>query len=61
MATRQLKVALLANLKKLERAGVKRIWPTYFLPPYENYNREVADWCRHHFTFSNESSEDEHA
>jgi peptidoglycan/xylan/chitin deacetylase (PgdA/CDA1 family) len=35
---------LTANLKKLERLGVKRSWPSFFLPAYEHYNREIADW-----------------
>jgi len=30
------------------------------LPPPARL-RELADWCRHHFTFDDESSEDEHA
>ncbi len=33
---------LLANLEKIERLGAGR--PRYFLPPYEHYNQEIAQW-----------------
>ena len=35
---------LTANLKKLERFGVRRASVRYFLPPFEYYNRAVVDW-----------------
>ena len=34
------------NLAALEHAGVSRHHIKYFLPPYEWYNCEVADWTR---------------
>ncbi len=35
-----------ANLAKIQRFGVKRAQIRYFLPPYEHYNQEIADWSR---------------
>jgi peptidoglycan/xylan/chitin deacetylase (PgdA/CDA1 family) len=35
---------LTANLEKLERFGVRRAGVRYFLPPFEYYNRAIADW-----------------
>jgi peptidoglycan/xylan/chitin deacetylase (PgdA/CDA1 family) len=36
------KADLLANLEKIGRLGASR--PRYFLPPYEHYNEEIAQW-----------------
>lgn len=35
-----------ANLGKIQRFGVKPGQIKYFLPPYEHYNQEIADWSR---------------
>lgn len=35
-----------ANLQKIERFGARRSDIRYFLPPFEHYNREIADWTR---------------
>lgn len=36
---------LVANFRKLERIRpTGGIWPGYFLPPYEHYNRRIAHW-----------------
>lgn len=36
---------LVANFRKLERIRpTGGIWPGYFLPPYEHYNRQIAHW-----------------
>ena len=35
-----------SNVGKIERFGVKRAQIRYFLPPYEHYNREIADWSK---------------
>ncbi len=35
---------LLANLEKIEQLGRQRAEVRYFLPPYEHYNQQVADW-----------------
>jgi len=35
-----------ANLKKLGRFGLRRDKMHYFLPAFEHYNREIADWSR---------------
>jgi peptidoglycan/xylan/chitin deacetylase (PgdA/CDA1 family) len=35
-----------ANLRKIEGFGVKRSQVRYFLPPYEHYNQEIADWSK---------------
>ena len=34
------------NISALEKCGLKRDEIKYFLPPYEWYNSEVADWTR---------------
>lgn len=34
------------NISALEQCGLKRDHIKYFLPPYEWYNAEVADWTR---------------
>ena len=35
-----------SNLRKIEGFGVKRSQVRYFLPPYEHYNQEIADWSK---------------
>ena len=35
-----------SNLRKIERLGVTRARVRYFLPPYEHYNQEIADWAK---------------
>lgn len=35
-----------SNLRKIERYGVRRPQIRFFLPPYEHYNQQVADWSR---------------
>jgi len=35
-----------ANLRKIERFGVKRPEIRYFLPPYEHYNPKIAAWTK---------------
>ena len=35
-----------SNLQKIERFGVKRAQIGYFLPPYEHYNQQIADWAK---------------
>jgi peptidoglycan/xylan/chitin deacetylase (PgdA/CDA1 family) len=42
----QFRSDLEANLRKIERAGVQRSRIRFFLPPYEHYNREIADWAK---------------
>jgi peptidoglycan/xylan/chitin deacetylase (PgdA/CDA1 family) len=37
---------LTTNLAKIERLGVKRDQIRFFLPPFEHYNQEIADWSR---------------
>jgi len=38
---------LLVNVAKIQRRGFEPIrFRRYFLPPYEHYNREIADWTR---------------
>jgi peptidoglycan/xylan/chitin deacetylase (PgdA/CDA1 family) len=37
---------LRSNLEKITRFGVKAEQIRYFLPPYEYYNQEIADWSR---------------
>jgi len=34
------------NLRKIQRSGVRRPQIRYFLPPYEHYNQEIADWSK---------------
>lgn len=34
------------NLGKIERFGVPRAQVRFFLPPYEYYNQEIADWAK---------------
>lgn len=34
------------NLRKIEGFGVKRSQIRFFLPPYEHYNQEIADWTK---------------
>ncbi len=34
------------NLRKIERSGVRRPQIRYFLPPYEHYSQEIADWSK---------------
>jgi len=36
---------LAANLQKIEEAGFSRVQLRYFLPPYEHYNRQIAEWA----------------
>ena len=33
-----------ANLEKIERLGRKRSEVRFFLPPYEHYNQQIAEW-----------------
>jgi peptidoglycan/xylan/chitin deacetylase (PgdA/CDA1 family) len=33
------------NLLKIEQFGVRRSQIRYFLPPYEHYNQQIADWA----------------
>ena len=40
----QFSADLEANLAKIERLGAKRSAIPYFLPPYEHYNQQIADW-----------------
>jgi peptidoglycan/xylan/chitin deacetylase (PgdA/CDA1 family) len=35
-----------SNLRKIERFGIPQAQVRYFLPPYEHYNKEVADWTK---------------
>jgi len=35
-----------SNLRKIEEYGVKRSQIRFFLPPYEHYNQEIADWTK---------------
>ena len=35
-----------SNLKKIERAGVKRRQIQFWIPPYEHYNEEIVSWSR---------------
>ena len=35
-----------SNLRKIERFGIPRAQIRYFLPPYEHYNQEIADWAK---------------
>jgi len=35
-----------ANLQGLEAFGVKRTQIRFFLPPFEHYNQQIADWSR---------------
>lgn len=42
----QFQADLEANLSKIQRFGLKRSQIRYFLPPYEHYNQEIADWSR---------------
>jgi endoglucanase len=35
-----------SNLRKIQRFGVKRAEIRYFLPPYEHYNQQIADWSK---------------
>ncbi|SHF51653.1 Peptidoglycan/xylan/chitin deacetylase, PgdA/CDA1 family [Mariniphaga anaerophila] len=37
---------LRSNFAELEKYGVKPGDATYFMPPYEWYNRQIVDWCR---------------
>jgi peptidoglycan/xylan/chitin deacetylase (PgdA/CDA1 family) len=38
---------LIANLDELQRFGVETVrFRRYLLPPYEHFNREIADWTR---------------
>jgi len=41
----EFKSDLESNLRKLERFGVPRAQVHYFLPPYEYYNKEIANWA----------------
>jgi peptidoglycan/xylan/chitin deacetylase (PgdA/CDA1 family) len=40
----QFRADLQANLRKIEAFGVDRSQIGYFLPAYEHYNQEIADW-----------------
>jgi endoglucanase len=42
----EFKSDLESNLLKIERFGVTRARVRYFLPPYEYYNQEIADWAK---------------
>jgi peptidoglycan/xylan/chitin deacetylase (PgdA/CDA1 family) len=42
----EFKSDLESNLLKIERFGVPRAQVRYFLPPYEYYNQEIADWAK---------------
>ena len=35
-----------ANLQALQAFGVKRTQIRFFLPPFEHYNHQIADWSR---------------
>src|SRR5262249_42605073 len=35
------------NRRKLEAFGTQRKQICYFLPPYEHYNQQIADWSSH--------------
>ena len=35
-----------SNLRKIEHFGIPRKEIRYFLPPYEHYNSEIADWAK---------------
>ena len=35
-----------SNLRTIEEYGVKRSQIRFFLPPYEHYNQEIADWTK---------------
>jgi endoglucanase len=37
---------LASNLRKIESFGVQRARIRYFLPPYEHYNQQIADWSK---------------
>jgi len=37
---------LQSNLRKSQQFGMPRSQLRYFLPPYEHYNQEIADWAR---------------
>ena len=37
---------LLANIKEIEKFGVKRLEIKYFIPPYEWYNDSIATWTK---------------
>jgi endoglucanase len=37
---------MLCNLEKIKRLGVPPAQIRYFLPPYEHYNQQIADWAR---------------
>src|SRR4030095_2356095 len=37
---------LQANLKAIEKYGVKRSQVKYFIPPYEWYNDSIANWTK---------------
>lgn len=40
----QFRADLEANLHELRQFGALRSQTRYFLPPYEHYNRQIADW-----------------
>jgi peptidoglycan/xylan/chitin deacetylase (PgdA/CDA1 family) len=35
-----------ANLQKISGFGIKRTKVSYFLPPYEQHNQQIADWTK---------------
>jgi endoglucanase len=35
-----------ANLKRIEEFGLQRLQVRYFLPPYEHYNQQIAEWAK---------------
>ncbi|GGK70628.1 hypothetical protein GCM10011405_18360 [Rufibacter glacialis] len=37
---------LLANYAEMAKFGIKREAAPFFLPPYEWYNQQIADWCQ---------------
>jgi peptidoglycan/xylan/chitin deacetylase (PgdA/CDA1 family) len=46
MTRAEFKSDLESNLRKIERFEVPRAQVRYFLPPYEHYNKEIADWAK---------------
>jgi endoglucanase len=42
----EFRLDLTANLQKIERAGFPVSQIRYFLPPYEHYNQQIAEWAR---------------
>ncbi|MDW8310038.1 MAG: polysaccharide deacetylase family protein [Verrucomicrobiales bacterium] len=42
----QFRADLAANLRKLERFGLRRAVIRYFVPPYEHYTADIATWTR---------------